>query len=228
MIKAQTAMTGGEQGGREEGREGGAFPGETGQAGYAEGEGGGEGGGETQGWLVPSKGCVLTGALYTLVSKRGGQNSCWPLPDVQNTGEEHKLHGEQHKFTNMWPCAQTNTNHGHIHSYNTCKSRQAVTCTSSVLLADGDLNSGNEIQFLCCNFYGDKTLEDSTVCPVCNRISLFLPFLLLSFFFFWQACFVDCFSSACCPFYLCLLPFFLPLFLRLPLSPLAQSGLSGL
>lgn len=29
--------------------------------------------------------------------------------------------------------------------------------------------------------------------------------------FFWQACFVDCFSSACCPFYLCLPPFFPPL-----------------
>lgn len=50
---------------REVGRKGGgAFPGETGQAGYAEGEGGGE----TQGWLVPSRGCVLMEALYMLGS----------------------------------------------------------------------------------------------------------------------------------------------------------------
>lgn len=57
---------------REEGRKGGgAFPGETGQAGYAEGEGGGEEGGETQGWLVPGRGCVLTGALYMYRVKQG-------------------------------------------------------------------------------------------------------------------------------------------------------------
>lgn len=124
MIKAQTAMTGGEKGGREGGRKGGgAFPGETGQAGYAEGEGGGEGGGETQGWLVPSRGCVLTGALYTLVSKRGGQNTGWPLPDVQHTQGEHKLYREQHKFTNMWH-RQTQT---HMWSYSFTQHMQKQT-----------------------------------------------------------------------------------------------------
>lgn len=74
MIKAQTAVKGVRKGGR---KGGGAFPGETGQAGYAEGEGGGgEGGGETQRWLVPSKGCVLTGvSVHVCVKQRGTKHS---------------------------------------------------------------------------------------------------------------------------------------------------------
>lgn len=73
MIKAQTAVKGVRKGGR---KGGGAFPGETGQAGYAEGAGGGgEGGGETQRWLVPSKGCVLTRALYVCVKQTGTKHS---------------------------------------------------------------------------------------------------------------------------------------------------------
>lgn len=185
-IKAQTAVRGGyrgREGGRKEGREGGgAFPGETGQAGYAEGEGGGEGGGETQGWLVPSRGCVLTGATYMQVSDRGGQNAGGSFCDVQCSEEEPTQQ-----------CAATNTRRhayrwctcvsakqmisfNRINAHNTCKCRQEMTCTSPVLLAGGSLDPGNEIQFACCNLYRDKPLEDSAVCPVCKRISLSFSF----------------------------------------------------
>lgn len=61
----------------------------------------------------------------------------------------------------------------------------------------------------CCNVYRDKTLEDSTVRPVCKKISFFL--FLRAFFLPSLFCF-----SACCPFYLsvCSLSFTL----SLPLS----------
>lgn len=227
MIKAQTAMTGGEKGGREEGREEERFLERQGRQDMQKEKEEEKEEGKHRGGLFQAEVVSLQGLCTRLCQKEGDKTlaghflmystlkrstSC-----IENNANSQTSGTDKHKPT----C-------GHIHSYNTCKSRKAITCTSSVLLAGGDLDSGNEIQFLCCNFYGDKTLEDSTVCPVCNRISLFLLFLLLSFFFFWQACFVDCFSSACCPFHLCLLPFFLPLFLHLPLSPLAQSGLSGL
>lgn len=102
MIKTQTAVNGvRREGGRKEGRRSVSWR-DGGQAGYAEGEGGGEGGGETQGWLVPSRGCVLTDALYTLVSNRGAQNTGWPLPDVQHTVE--------HQYTHTWTGAWTSTN----------------------------------------------------------------------------------------------------------------------
>jgi len=52
VIKAQTAVKGGEKGGREEGREEERFLERRAKAGYAEGEGGGD----TQGWLVPRRG----------------------------------------------------------------------------------------------------------------------------------------------------------------------------
>lgn len=124
MIKAQTAAKGGLEG-REEGRKGGGeFPGETGQAGYAEGEGGGEGGGETQGWLVPSRGCVLTEALYMLVSNRRGQNIGWPLCDIQCTGEEHTHYAAPtQRHIRELVCAQT-----HMFSYYSTQHMQMQTC----------------------------------------------------------------------------------------------------
>lgn len=115
-----------------------------------------------------------------------------------------------------------------IHVHNTCKRRHAITRTSSDFLTGGCLISGNEIQFQC-NFHGDKTLDDSTVCPVCKRIPLFLRFLLVSLYFLHVACFVDCFSSAFCPIYLsvCFLSFSLFFLLPLFLSSSAKSGLSA-
>lgn len=92
------------------------------------------------------------------MSNRGGQNTGWPPPDVQHTGKEHTHHRvptqidrhadvciDKHKPT----CA-------HIHAYNTCKCRHAITCTSSVCCAGGSLDSGYEIELLCCNVYKTK------------------------------------------------------------------------
>lgn len=69
MIKAQTAVTGGEKGGREEGREE--------EERFLERRGRQDmqkekEEGETQGWLVPSRGFVLTGgSVHASVKQRG-------------------------------------------------------------------------------------------------------------------------------------------------------------
>lgn len=209
MIKTQTAVKGvRREGGRKEGRRSVSWR-DGGQAGYAEGEGGGEGGGETQGWLVPSRGCVLTDALYTLVSNRGAQNTGWPLPDVQHTVEHQSTCMDQHT------CAHAVlANAGmQIHAHH----------QSSLQVADW-----SQVIKYSCVATSIETKPWRTLESVCKRISLFL---LLAFFFFCQACFVDCFSSACSLFYLsvCSLSFSLSFpSLPLSLSPLAQSALSGL
>lgn len=170
----------------------------------------------------------LTEALYMIVSTRVGQKldghfQTHTLVKSAQTTEQQK----QLKSTSA--CAEASTNlHVFILMHTTrAKADMQLHAHVRLFLAGGSLDSGNEIQFLCSNFFGDETLEDSTVCPVCKRISFFL---LLSLFFFCQACFVDCFSSAFCPLYLsvCFLSFSFSFFFYLVRSPLAQSGLSGL
>lgn len=84
VIKAQTAVTGCKKGGREEGREEERFLERRGKQDMQKEKEKGE----TQGWLVPNRGSVLTGAPYIPGSNRGGQNTCSSLPDGQDAGKE--------------------------------------------------------------------------------------------------------------------------------------------
>lgn len=115
--------------------------------------------GKHRGGLFQAEVVSLQGLCTCIESNRGGQNSGWPVSDVQHTIEEHK-----HRIPT----------YTYINAHNICKCTPDITRTSSALLTGGSLVSGDKIHFACWNIYEDKTLEDSTECLVRKRISLFL------------------------------------------------------
>lgn len=137
--------------------------------------------------------CPYRGSVHAGV-KQKGQNTVWPLPNVQHTGEKHmllNLSTTQIHISGLVNRASTNPHAAEVIPTTQVAILIQVMKYSFCLATSKETKPWRTLQYI---LYVTR--------------SLFSPSEPL---FFWQACFVDCFSSACCPFYLCLPPFFPPL-----------------
>lgn len=174
MIKAQTAVKGVRQeGGRKEGRRSVSWRDVVGRIRRKRRRR------RNTGVACSKQRFGLTENLYMIASTRGRQN--WTDTSRRTQVKSAQTTEPQKQFKGTSVC-QTSTNlHAFILMHTTrAKADMQLHAHVQLSLAGGSRDSGNEIQFLCSNFFGDETLEDSTVCPVCKRISFFL---LLSLFF---------------------------------------------
>lgn len=220
MIKAQTAVKGVRQeGGRKEGRRSVSWRDVVGRIRRRRRRR------RNTGVACSKQRFGLTETLYMIVSTRGGQNWTATSRHTQVKSAETAEHRKQLKSTSSR--AKTSTNlHVFILMHTTrAKADMQLHAHVQLFLAGGSLDSGNEIQFLCSNFFGDETLEDSTVCPVCKRISFFL---LLSLFFSAKPVLLTAFLQPSAHSISLSASFLSPFLFFISLSPLAQSGLSGL
>lgn len=103
------------------------------------------------------------GSAHASVKQRGTK----PLPDIKHTGEEYTLQGTD---TNRHSCTQ------HMQKQ-TCNYMHNVSFPCRWIFEFRSWNIASVLQFPW-----RQTLKDSTVCPVCKMIPLFLSFLLLTLF----------------------------------------------